>query len=141
MGGLSVDVRFISGGAKDWLLDLHYPDGRISLIDESYNTNPLSMRAAIEVSVARFGRGSPHRRVLILGDMLELGKEEAEYHRALARLLSAHPPDALVLCGPLMATLRRRWPLAPPVSSKSLIQSPRPAPGRWQTFRTATSCW
>lgn len=85
--------------------ELHYPDGRISLIDESYNANPLSMRAAIEASVARFGRGGHHRRVLILGDMLELGKEEAEYHRALAGLLSAHPPDALVLCGPLMAHL------------------------------------
>lgn len=67
-------------------------DGAIELIDESYNANPVSMGAALEVLEASaprdgFGRVRRGRRVAILGDMLELGEDEMAVHAALA----AHP--------------------------------------------------
>lgn len=66
-------------------------DHTIQLIDDAFNANPASMVAALEVlaTVAPEGRG---RRIAILGDMLELGPEEAELHAALAE----HPAMASV---------------------------------------------
>ena len=59
------------------------PGGTFTLIDESYNANPASMRAAIET----LGRTSPRgrgRRIAILGPMRELGDESLALHEALA---------------------------------------------------------
>ena len=51
---------------------LDAPDGRILLIDESYNANPASMRAAL-AAMATTPREEFPRRIAVLGDMLELG--------------------------------------------------------------------
>ena len=74
------------------------------LIDDAYNANPASLGAALEMLAALTpeGRG---RRVAVLGDMLELGPEEAGLHAGLA----AHPAMAAVdvvhCAGPRMAHL------------------------------------
>src|SRR5690606_24628588 len=54
--------------------------GDLTIIDDSYNSNPVSLRAALEVLFA-----APRPRVALLGDMLELGSREAEEHRAMGR--------------------------------------------------------
>src|SRR6266545_4917814 len=61
---------------------LELPGGAALLIDESYNANPASMRAALALlgQSAVSGRG---RRIAVLGDMLELGQSAAEFHRQL----------------------------------------------------------
>lgn len=51
---------------------------RIHIMDDTYNANPLSMSAAIETLRAIKGGG---RGILVVGDMLELGKEAAAFHR------------------------------------------------------------
>ena len=61
----------------------------IELIDDAFNANPASMAAAFEVLTAvpvqdGVGRISQGRRIAILGDMLELGPDEARLHAALA---------------------------------------------------------
>ncbi|MCV6594898.1 MAG: UDP-N-acetylmuramoyl-tripeptide--D-alanyl-D-alanine ligase, partial [Silicimonas sp.] len=79
-------------------------DLAVELIDDAFNANPASMAAAFEVlaAVAPEGRG---RRVAILGDMLELGAEEAALHAALAEHPAMHDV-ALVHCvGPRMWAL------------------------------------
>lgn len=81
------------------------PGGVISLIDESYNANPLSMRAAFDNAHTQFKKGRFRRLVFILGDMLELGSGQDKYHTELADLLIQQPLGTLVLCGPLMAKL------------------------------------
>ncbi|MFD2029681.1 glutamate ligase domain-containing protein [Ancylobacter dichloromethanicus] len=81
--------------------------GRAMLIDESYNANPASMRAALAVlgTTPVSGRG---RRIAVLGDMLELGTRGEAMHRDLV-------PDTasadLVFCaGPLMRALWEALP-------------------------------
>ena len=76
-------------------------DGKtITLIDEAYNANPESMRAAI----AALGL-HPGRKVAVLGDMLELGTTEIELHANLGAHLEDHNIDLVVTCGPLMMAL------------------------------------
>lgn len=81
----------------------------ITLLDESYNANPVSMLAMLDLC-QRVETGSG-RRVLILGDMLELGNDAGKYHDDLLEPLLAVKPDCVVLCGKMMKSL---WNLLPP---------------------------
>jgi UDP-N-acetylmuramoyl-tripeptide--D-alanyl-D-alanine ligase len=83
---------------------LEVANGEATLIDESYNANPASMAAALNV----FGRAAvgPHgRRIAVLGDMLELGPTSPELHRGLADAIKANHIDLVYCCGPLMRNL------------------------------------
>jgi len=91
-------------------LRLALPDGEALLIDESYNANPTSMRAALALlSHAPLGPGG--RRIAVIGDMLELGPTGAELHRGLAEAIRHHGIDLVYCAGPLMAAL---WEALPP---------------------------
>ena len=59
------------------------PDGGL-LLNDCYNANPVSMRAALEHLVERAG---PHRRVAVLGEMAELGETAPGYHREVGKLV------------------------------------------------------
>jgi UDP-N-acetylmuramoyl-tripeptide--D-alanyl-D-alanine ligase len=83
--------------------------GEVLLIDESYNANPASMRAAISV-LGKAPIGARGRRIAILGDMLELGPTGAELHAALAEYLRANAVDLVFCCGPLMRSLWEALP-------------------------------
>ncbi len=78
--------------------------GRILLIDESYNANPASMRAALSV-LGAVPRGDFPRRIAVLGDMLELGKDEIALHVGLKEAVDAAGTDLVFACGPNMAHL------------------------------------
>jgi UDP-N-acetylmuramoyl-tripeptide--D-alanyl-D-alanine ligase len=76
----------------------------VTLIDESYNANPTSVRAALELLGATPpGRGG--RRIAVLGDMLELGPRGGELHAELAPDLAEAKVDLLFTTGPMMAQL------------------------------------
>ncbi|QOG08342.1 UDP-N-acetylmuramoylalanyl-D-glutamyl-2,6-diaminopimelate--D-alanyl-D-alanine ligase [Aureimonas sp. OT7] len=79
--------------------DVPAGSGIIRVIDESYNANPASMRAAIAVLAGAEPRADG-RRVAVLGDMLELGGESARLHAELAEPLLAAAVDAVFLTGP-----------------------------------------
>lgn len=78
--------------------------GEFTLIDESYNANPTSMRAAFDL-LAATAPGAGGRRIAALGDMLELGPQGAELHAGLADDLSRAKVDLLFTAGPLMSRL------------------------------------
>jgi len=80
------------------------------LIDESYNANPASMRAALAL-LGGAELGPRGRRIAVLGDMLELGPQGADLHRELVDAVLAHEVDLVFCCGPLMRAL---WEALPP---------------------------
>src|SRR4029077_3151308 len=75
-----------------------------TLIDESYNANPASMAAALQV-LGRAAVGPHGRRIAMLGDMLELGPTSAALHRGLNEAIKANHIDLVYCCGPLMRNL------------------------------------
>ena len=90
-------------------ITLRLPGGEGLLIDESYNANPASMRAAIDV-LGRSPVGKQGRRIAILGDMLELGAEAPLRHAELAGCLDAGKIDLVLCSGPLMHSLWETLP-------------------------------
>jgi UDP-N-acetylmuramoyl-tripeptide--D-alanyl-D-alanine ligase len=84
--------------------ELDVPGGRALLIDESYNANPASMRAALAL-LGQADVGARGRRIAVLGDMLELGPRAAKLHRELAESVVEHGIDLVFCCGPLMHSL------------------------------------
>jgi UDP-N-acetylmuramoyl-tripeptide--D-alanyl-D-alanine ligase len=85
--------------------------GYFTLVDESYNANPVSMRAAI----ATLGTAKPGprgRRIAVLGDMLELGEAAPRLHAELASALDDAGIDLVYACGPNMARLWEALPQA-----------------------------
>ncbi|MBF0295885.1 MAG: UDP-N-acetylmuramoyl-tripeptide--D-alanyl-D-alanine ligase [Magnetococcales bacterium] len=74
----------------------------LSVIDDTYNANPGSTRAAL---IALGARPAAGRRVAILGDMLELGEQAEELHRGLAEELRQSGVELLITAGPLMRAL------------------------------------
>lgn len=82
---------------------VRYHDTSLTLYDEAYNANPLSMRMALEAFQAVPVEGK--NKLLILGDMLELGNDEVALHRELFPLISALDKRCVLLCGPLFQAL------------------------------------
>ncbi|HLL27114.1 MAG TPA: UDP-N-acetylmuramoylalanyl-D-glutamyl-2,6-diaminopimelate--D-alanyl-D-alanine ligase [Xanthobacteraceae bacterium] len=88
---------------------LTFGKGEVLLIDESYNANPASMRAALDV-LGRAPVGPKGRRIAVLGDMLELGPEGPALHRALAAAVEEAGIDLVFAAGPLMQNLWEALP-------------------------------
>jgi UDP-N-acetylmuramyl pentapeptide synthase len=75
--------------------------GGVILIDDCYNANPMSMRAAID----DLAETAPGRRVALLGDMLELGPEAPRLHREIGEHARDRGVEVLVTAGPLAAEI------------------------------------
>jgi UDP-N-acetylmuramoyl-tripeptide--D-alanyl-D-alanine ligase len=88
---------------------LHMPEGEATLIDESYNANPASMRAML-ANLARLAPSKGGRRVVILGDMLELGAGGPDFHAGLAAAIEQSGIDLVHASGPLMRHLYEAIP-------------------------------
>jgi UDP-N-acetylmuramoyl-tripeptide--D-alanyl-D-alanine ligase len=83
---------------------LEVKNGEATLIDESYNANPASMTAALNV-LGQAAVGRQGRRIAVLGDMLELGPAGADLHRGLDEAVKANGIDLVYCCGPMMRNL------------------------------------
>jgi UDP-N-acetylmuramoyl-tripeptide--D-alanyl-D-alanine ligase len=83
--------------------------GGAILIDDSYNANPASVKAALAV-LGRAAAKDGGRRIAVLGDMLELGAEAAEMHATLSDDVMAQGIDLVFTCGPMMGGLAEALP-------------------------------
>jgi UDP-N-acetylmuramoyl-tripeptide--D-alanyl-D-alanine ligase len=88
-------------GARRWL---KFGSGKVELLDESYNANPASMRAMLAV-LARTATAPGGRRLLVMGDMRELGDHADALHAGLADAVAASGASQVFLCGPHMEAL------------------------------------
>ncbi|OIK10891.1 UDP-N-acetylmuramoyl-tripeptide--D-alanyl-D-alanine ligase [Bacillus sp. MUM 13] len=68
------------------------------IINDAYNASPTSMKAAIELME---GMSGFRKKILVLGDMLELGEQEGDYHRKIGEQISAEKIDQVFTFGPL----------------------------------------
>ena len=87
---------------------IEFSSGCIELIDESYNANPASMAAALEVLANSETLGS---KIAVLGEMGELGSEELSYHVKLASLDVITHIDIFHLVGPMMQSMYEALPI------------------------------
>jgi len=92
-------------------LDPVEEDLALELIDDSYNANPASLEAALEVLAAAAPPAGTGRRVAILGDMLELGPQEEALHREIAALAAMRAVDLVHCAGPRMRALHEALPV------------------------------
>ncbi len=88
---------------------LEIDGGELLLIDESYNANPASMRAALDLlAAAPLKPGG--RRIAVLGDMLELGTSARQLHEELALPIENAHIDLVFTAGPMMGALHETLP-------------------------------
>jgi UDP-N-acetylmuramoyl-tripeptide--D-alanyl-D-alanine ligase len=78
--------------------EVHRGPRGVVIVDETYNSNPVAMERALELLTDTRPRG---RRILAMGDMLELGPSAARAHAALGRLAARSAIDLMVAVGPL----------------------------------------
>jgi UDP-N-acetylmuramoyl-tripeptide--D-alanyl-D-alanine ligase len=100
---LGLPLREVGEGAREIVFspwrgeELRLPGGGV-LINDAYNANPVSMRAALTLLGTRAGS---RRRVAILGDMAELGPAGPAYHLEVGAAAAELGVEALVAIGPL----------------------------------------
>jgi UDP-N-acetylmuramyl pentapeptide synthase len=103
-------ARFSAPKGRGERTELSHLSGKLTLIDESYNANPASMRAALALLAQAKPGGGRGRRIAVLGDMLELGDGGPAEHRALASAIETSGADLVFLAGQQMADLWRDLP-------------------------------
>lgn len=101
--------------------------GGLTILNDAYNANPASMRAALQTLAMVEGR----RRVALLGDMLELGSAEVEAHEDIVRYASSLELELVALCGSRMGAAAPELPLLRASDSVALGEevAPRLRPG------------
>lgn len=90
-------------------VELSLPNAKINIVNDCYNANPLSMKSSIEAFSLH--KNNSGRKILVLGDMKELGKQEIFHHESLSKLINTLGFDKVYLVGNNMAYL---WPKLSP---------------------------
>lgn len=102
----TLEQAVISGGRGE-RIRLQTPQGNVTLIDDSYNANPSSMGAALQVLGEEAGR-----KLAVLGDMLELGPQSSQLHAGLAPAIAEAGIDKVLTVGQEMQALQQVLPAA-----------------------------
>ena len=109
VGYLVADRRTAATGLAAWnpvggrgaRQTLNIDGGTLDLIDDAYNANPTSLRAAMQV----LAEADASRKIAFLGDMKELGEKEHDFHREVAQWPCTDAIDVIHTVGPLMKSL------------------------------------
>ena len=100
--GLSLDgiAHSLAGieALSPWRMELRERADGLIVVNDAYNANPDSMRAALE-TLARIGRRTGRRTVAVLGEMRELGEAGPQQHRAVGRVTRELGIDQVLVVG------------------------------------------
>ncbi|HEY5226540.1 MAG TPA: UDP-N-acetylmuramoylalanyl-D-glutamyl-2,6-diaminopimelate--D-alanyl-D-alanine ligase [Methylovirgula sp.] len=105
-------ARFEAPDGRGRRFVLQTGQGPFTLIDESYNANPASVRAALALAGGLPMHGIFGRRIAVLGDMRELGPRSDELHAELAADVQINHVDTVFAAGPMMKHLFDALPTA-----------------------------
>lgn len=103
-------IEPLAGRGRREQVNIGDPKNPVTLFDESYNASPVSMQAAFRV-LATVDPGRGGRRIAILGEMYELGKDAAKFHRELSLPLQAAGVNLVYTSGSLMRNLYEALPV------------------------------
>jgi UDP-N-acetylmuramoyl-tripeptide--D-alanyl-D-alanine ligase len=90
--------RFRPAAMRSQVIVIH----GITIINDCYNANPASMKAAVQWLAQR---GSGRKKIAVLGDMLELGPGAVRFHEEVGAFVAGQGIDQLVACGSLGRSL------------------------------------
>lgn len=99
---------FSAQKGRGQILPISFADGKILVIDESYNASPVSMRAALANFADMEIAG---KKIAVLGDMLELGEKEIALHEALAEDVARSDIDLVFTVGKRARSLFAQLPV------------------------------
>jgi UDP-N-acetylmuramyl pentapeptide synthase len=102
---LGLDLRLVASNLENYKpikgrgmeSEISYDSKIIKLIDDSYNANPASMKAALDNLASK----NAHRKIAIISDMRELGEAEIEFHREIGKYINQINIDAVITFGSL----------------------------------------
>lgn len=89
------NCQILSGRGERF--SVSYRGNVIDIYDDAYNANPLSMKAALQAFADN--EAMPEQRILVLGDMLELGEEATKHHLGLVTDILQTQARIIILCG------------------------------------------
>ena len=101
------DLKPLKGRGE--ISNLRIKDKKILLIDESYNSNPKSLENAINNLKNLSKKHS--RKILVIGDMLELGKMSDKLHRQTMKFIIGICPDILITTGKEFKKINYKFPI------------------------------
>lgn len=87
--------------------NVNWEQSSLTIVDQSYNANPLSMAATLEAFTEQYAE---QRRILVLGDMKELGDDSADLHESLKDAVTKSDPGFVLVVGELMEHLWKALP-------------------------------
>ena len=102
---LAAALGEVTAGSR-WRMELTERADGVLVINDAYNANPESMRAAVQ-TLAEVGRHRAGRTFAVLGEMAELGADAADEHEKLGRLVAQLPIAQLVAVGDAARSLER----------------------------------
>ena len=93
----NVFLKFKNLDGRGDISKVKFKDKEIFLVDESYNSNPLSLKTALENFDKIESKSS--KKYLILGDMLELGKHSVKQHKLISKVINKTKIDQVYVIG------------------------------------------
>ncbi len=137
---VGLEVGMSPAQIAEGLLQFSTPQGRCqirqigpwTIIDDTYNANPASMRAACQLMSAW---RTPHKKIVILGDMLELGTEASRFHRELGIQVAQAGVDCLLTYG------ANSWDVITGATSAGLSPHQMAQCPQFDSLLTNLDCW
>lgn len=103
-------------------VELNFQDKSLTIIDESYNANPLSMKNALKSFSIRPKKNNDQRKIVIIGDMLELGQFSDELHQELLPYLEHESFDEIFLVGDYMPKLAQQLQQSQSMTTEEILE-------------------